>query len=529
MLEYSLQSLSLWQGARQRVAKEEKFMKKNNRGIRTVFTAGVLLVLVIAAAWTLKHRKADEPADAEIKIETPVSEEEAPVEETAPAAEPTVDPAAEQAAKDEAARQEQEKSTFATDYESEPLLNTTSIKYLSLEVGGTDDEIRLNWMSPSGSAGQVSWYTVQDGTFQMVTAQCSASQTMPGYYVNKATVTGLQPGMTYAYKVGNDAGGWSPEYKYTVPEGDTKEGFTFLVTSDAEIGQDQYQEEEVTVENWDKVVTRLTNYVPEAQFMVHAGDQVAQFGNAEEYSGFLDHLGLYKIPLAPVTGNHDVANEQICKELGYGGGPFFYEHFNVPNRSDTYGMSEYDKDGDYYFIRGDVLFLVLNSITAQETDTHEEYVPKVIAEHPDTKWRVIIQHYPAYSSVKRYQDQMDSWIRKSLAYICADNDIDLVITGHDAVYSRSAFINRECARIDNNYDYASGATAVNPEGTMYVVCGTSSGSLYQGVTPNGNLVCQIEQEQPMAIRFDVTDRELRLKAYTVDDWTVRDEYTIRKE
>ncbi len=504
-------------------------MKKNNRGIRTVFTAGVLLALVIAAAWTLKHRKADEPADAEIKIETPVSEEETPVEETAPAAEPTVDPAAEQAAKDEAARQEQEKSTFATDYESEPLLNTTSIKYLTLEVGGTDDEIRLNWMSPSGSAGQVSWYTVQDGTFQMVTAQCSASQTMPGYYVNKATVTGLQPGKTYAYKVGNDAGGWSPEYKYTVPEGDTKEGFTFLVTSDAEIGQDQYQEEEVTVENWDKVVTRLTNYVPEAQFMVHAGDQVAQFGNAEEYSGFLDHLGLYKIPLAPVTGNHDVANEQICKELGYGGGPFFYEHFNVPNRSDTYGMSEYDKDGDYYFIRGDVLFLVLNSITAQETDTHEEYVPKVIAEHPDTKWRVIIQHYPAYSSVKRYQDQMDSWIRKSLAYICADNDIDLVITGHDAVYSRSAFINRECARIDNKYDYASGATAVNPEGTMYVVCGTSSGSLYQGVTPNGNLVCQIEQEQPMAIRFDVTDKELRLKAYTVDDWTVRDEYTIRKE
>lgn len=59
-------------------------MKKGNGEIRTVFTAGVLLVLVIVAAWTLKHRKADEPADAEIKIETPVSEEEAPVEETAP-------------------------------------------------------------------------------------------------------------------------------------------------------------------------------------------------------------------------------------------------------------------------------------------------------------------------------------------------------------------------------------------------------------------------------------------------------------
>ena len=245
------------------------------------------------------------------------------VTKTPTEAEPTADPSA----ADEVARQEQEKNTFVTDYESEPLLSATPIKYLSLEVGGTDDEIRLNWMSPSGSAGQVSWYTVQDGTFQMVTAQCSASQTMPGYYVNKATVTGLQPGMTYAYKVGNDAGGWSPEYRYTVPEGDTKEGFTFLVTSDAQIGQDQYQEEEVSIEDWDKVVTRLTRYVPEAQFLVHTGDQVAQFGNPEEYSGFLDHLGLYRIPLVPVTGNHDVANKQISEELGYGGGPYLLRTF----------------------------------------------------------------------------------------------------------------------------------------------------------------------------------------------------------
>lgn len=246
-------------------------MKKNNGGIRTVITAGILLVLVIAVAWTLKQKKADASADAEIKIETPGEADDAPEEpvtevtETPTEAEPTADPSA----ADEAARQEQEKSTFVTDYESEPLLSATPIKYLSLEVGGTDGEIRLNWMSPSSSAGQVSWYTVQNGDLQMVTADCSSSRTMPGYYVNKATVTGLQPGMTYAYKVGNDAGGWSPEYRYTVPEGDTKEGFTFLVTSDAQIGQDQYQEEEVSIEDWDKVVTRLTRYVPEAQFLVH--------------------------------------------------------------------------------------------------------------------------------------------------------------------------------------------------------------------------------------------------------------------
>ena len=43
-------------------------MKKNSGGIRTVITAGILLVLVIAAAWTWKQKKADEPGDADIKI-----------------------------------------------------------------------------------------------------------------------------------------------------------------------------------------------------------------------------------------------------------------------------------------------------------------------------------------------------------------------------------------------------------------------------------------------------------------------------
>lgn len=72
------------------------------------------------------------------------------------------------------------------------------------------------------------------------------------------------------------------------------------MASDAEIGQDEKNDVQVTINDWDKVVTRLTDYVPEAQFLVHTGDQVSRFGDAEEYSGFLDHLGLYKIPLAPV-------------------------------------------------------------------------------------------------------------------------------------------------------------------------------------------------------------------------------------
>lgn len=513
-------------------------MKKNIKGGRTLIASAVLLLLVIAGAWVLKERSEDRKAAEAAALQAEQEAEEAAAlkaeQEAQKAAEQAAQEAAQQAeqqaeqqAADETARQEQERASFVTDYESMPLLNTTPIRNLSLEIGGTEDEIRLNWMSPDGNPGKVSWYTVQTGDLQTVDAQCTASVTTPGYYVNKAAVTGLEPGMTYAYKVGNDAGGWSPEYHYTVPDVNTDEGFTFLVTSDAEIGQDQYNEMQVTVDDWDRTVTRLTDYVPEAQFLIHAGDQVGQFGSLEQYAGFLDHLALYKIPLAPVVGNHDVANEDVVEELGYGAGPYFYEHFNVPNRSEQYGTNNGDQTGDYYFIRGDVLFIVLNSCTEQETDIHEQYVPQVVAQHPDTKWRVIIQHYPAYSGVQKYQEKLDAWIRNSLAYICEDNDIDLVISGHDAAYSRSAFTNRRCERYEG-YDYSSGGVAVNPEGTMHVTCSTATGSVYHDSAPNENLVFQGQPQKPMALRIDVTDTELHLRAYVMDSWTLYDEYTIQK-
>lgn len=82
---------------------------------------------------------------------------------------------------------------------------------------------------------------------------------------------------------------------------------------------------------------------------------MADFGCEKHYRLFLDHLPLYRIALAPVVGNHDVANSYTTEEYGRPGNTYFYDHFNVPNRSEM-GQSESDKDGNYYFIRNDVLF-----------------------------------------------------------------------------------------------------------------------------------------------------------------------------
>lgn len=117
--------------------------------------------------------------------------------------------------------------------------------------------------------------------------------------------------------------------------------------------------------------------------------------------------------------------------------------------------------------------------------------------------------------------------KEYLARIAADNDIDLILGAHDHVYSRTAFVNRDCETL-NDYPYDPGSSVTNPEGTLYVTCGTSSGCLYHEMEEEIRIVYQGQPYAPVAIRFDVTDTQLHMETYLVDSWTLFDEYTIEK-
>ncbi len=513
-------------------------MKKQQHpfNIRTAVTAAVLLILIVLAVWKTGSllRAGQEPDSSaqETAATLPETEEQQDTQDSLKASGTTDTTGSglsassggssdtsgsETAAADS---EEAQKASFLPDYTSAPLLNTTSIRDLSMEIGASETELRFNWLSPSSKKGQVRLTDTASGETLSFDADCSASVTVPGYYVNKASASGLTPGASYTYQVGNDDG-WSPEYSYQCPAAN-QDTLTFLVTADAQIGQIGTEEASVTAERWDSVLTRLTNYVPEASFLFHLGDQVAEFGNEEQYSLFLDHLALYRIPLAPAVGNHDVPNEVSLEDTGMPAGPYFYEHFNVPNRS-SMGQSSSDQNGNYYFIRGNVLFIVLNSSTTQGSEVQEQYVAQVVAEHPDTRWRILAQHYPAYPGAKGSHTDCKEY----LAQIAYDNDIDLILGAHDHVYSRTAFVNGLCETL-SGYPYAAGETAVNPEGTLYITCSTSSGCMYHEPEEEMRITKLGQPYTPMALRFDVTDTELHMRAYLMDSWTVYDEYTIQK-
>ena len=506
-------------------------MKKEKKiSARILISAAVLIILAILALWkALSMGAADSRTEGPAAIQEEHQEEQP---DAADAGEPETEagqtdteaPALTAETEPQAASgvltAEEQTKTFLPDYTSAPLLSTTPIRGLTIEVGSSETELRFNWLSPSGKKGQVKLTDTATGEQMSFASECTASNTVPGYYVNKAVVDGLTPGSTYTYQAGNEDA-WSPEYSYQCPDA-ALDSLTFLVTADAQIGQSDMEEPSVTAERWDSVLTRLRAYVPEASFLFHLGDQVADYGNETHYGLFLDHLALYSIPLAPVVGNHDVPNASSMEKNGHPAAPYFYEHFNVPNRSSV-GQSQYDQDGNYYFIRGNVLFIVLNSGSVQGSEAQEQYVAQVVSEHPDVRWRILAQHYPAYPGAARSHTDCKEY----LARIADANDIDLILGAHDHVYSRTAFVNGLCETLQGP-PYTSGSTAVNPEGTLYITCSTSSGCLYHEPESEIRIVNQLQPYAPVALRIDVTDTGLHMRAYQVDTWEVIDEYTIQK-
>lgn len=126
---------------------EKKRRKKRSGRAGILFTILVLCLLLILAVGKLRRSSGEEMLPEPERVQQSVPEEEKPtaeIPEETPEAEPGADP-------------EAERASFLPDYTSAPLLNTTAIKCLSMEVGSSAEEVRFNWLSPSASKGAVLW------------------------------------------------------------------------------------------------------------------------------------------------------------------------------------------------------------------------------------------------------------------------------------------------------------------------------------------------------------------------------------
>ena len=300
---------------------------------------------------------------------------------------------------------------------------------------------------------------------------------------HKAETAVLEPDTEYVYCVGdgsaNTTSVTAPQVIRT-PAADT-DTFDFLFFTDAQQGASGSYE--ATLEDYSdmkQMLERAVSDYPDAAFLMSGGDQVNYGFDTWEWDAFFESGSdiFSRYPLYLSTGNHEcdgAGNEwtesgsdwtpvdQSCSAvLGrynppengaayYGGGESGTERM-------TSGVTKMEAmAGNYYFIYGDTLFLVLDyqdSTLGELTEAQQDWVRSVVKNNP-TKWRVAVMHKTLFGY--RVSDPTTG-VYRSWSDTFDDAGIDLVLMGHDHVYARTKY-------------YADGAVTESQQpgsGTTYI-------------------------------------------------------------
>ena len=450
---------------------------------------------------------------------------------------------------------------------------------VSISPGADETQMNFAWYSKDGEQTGFVCGTSSDLSDGQ-SAQITQTASQEGYLSNKVTLKNLQPGTTYYYQVAGK------EIESFTTDDDTSD-FSFIFVGDPQIGSSNEEKAKTPEDiqkptfltaqseavrndtfNWsytlDRAYAKTGN---SAGFILSSGDQIQT--NAEkvadgtvsemEYAGYLSPDVMKSVPVATTVGNHDADNAN------------YTYHFNTPNLSDL-GDNGY-VGGDYYFTYGDALFMILNT---QDTNVseHKQFIEETVAANQDCKWRIVTLHQDIYGSAEHSNEPEITNLRYSLVPIFEENDVDIVLTGHDHAYSRTKMLKGGQSttgfeytddefdeQLDKDIDVGDSTetiyeapanisddttdpaeqryleylysvmdenavleltdnqdVAIDSEGIMYLTAGSSSGSKYYDLVPRQQsyIANRWQQDVPTYSVIDVTETTLTLNTYRTD-------------
>ena len=291
---------------------------------------------------------------------------------------------------------------------------------LMMFVGSDETERNFTWYTETENTPVVSVsknaLLIDADEFKGTTEKAS-----DGDFVNHVTVTGLEYSTTYYYKA--TSGDYeSAVYSFTTAAADE---FKAVYMTDIHISDN-------SEENPDSLYNTslgLNNALEDAlareediDLLISAGDQASD-GLEAEYKAFTASPLLKTMSVATTIGNHDRKGVE-------------YKTFaNLPNEYEEAKVSSYIGD-NYWYVKGDVLFLMVDTNNASGED-HAAFVEKAVKANPDVKWKVLVAHHDLYSGRIPHRECENRLIRLMWAPIVDEYGIDLVLLGHSHFYTVS--------------------------------------------------------------------------------------------
>lgn len=280
------------------------------------------------------------------------------------------------------------------------------------------------------------------------------------------TISGLKPGTTYYYKIGDaEKGFWSETAKIKTA-GDSN-SVTFFHVADPQCGlEKQYG-------TFSGVLDTAYSLFPNAAFMICTGDHVDHGDNFKQWKWMFASARdkIMNTALMPTAGNHEGKGTKAINN-----------YFTLP-----YYADQNTEDGVFYsFDYNNTHFIVLNTENLGDDDAlSDEQIEwlKKDAGGSTAQWKILSLHKALYSNGSHYDDDDVVAIRKQLCSLLPELGIDVVLQGHDHVYLRTAAMNSnkvvKVYETTETYDGREYKATVNPDGTYYCITACSGVKYYK--------------------------------------------------
>lgn len=309
----------------------------------------------------------------------------------------------------------------------------------------------------------------------------------PAVHRFTAELTGLEPGTTYVYSVGDGTrAGWTEFAEFTTAPAGTQP-FAFVYMGDAQNGLDR----------WGTLLRTAFRTRPDAAFYLMAGDLVDRGNQRDDWDAFFHNAaGVFdRRALVPVIGNHE----------NQGGHPTLYlRQFRLP----TNGPAGVEPERAYAFAYGNALFVVLDSNLKPETQA--DWLEAQLAGSRAT-WKFVTYHHPAYSSAPLRDNAA---VRDVWTPIFDRHGVDLALQGHDHAYLRT-------------YPLQAGRRAATPkDGTVYVVS-VSGTKMYPQAARDYTEVGFTNVATYQVLDLQISGNRLVYRAYDAEG-ALRDQLVIEK-
>ncbi|NLY09066.1 MAG: metallophosphoesterase family protein, partial [Tissierellia bacterium] len=386
-----------------------------------------------------------------------------------------------------------------------------------LTIGEKPTERRFTWYREQAQGYLEIAESNKEGDFSngtVIEADTKINTNTNQYSSSQVQLKDLKPNTEYMLRVWNGSGNKSQIYRFKT-QGVNE--YSFLLVGDPQIGASRNVPKDG--EGWENTLYKMKEVNPDSAFLLSAGDQVNIPNNENEYLHFIENGGFEGFSLVPVIGNHD------SKSVA------FSEHFNLPNVT-GYGKTE--AGGNYYYTYNNTLFIVLNSNNrsmAEHISTIKDAIQYVEREKMNIKWKVVTFHHSIYSVASHANDTSILQRRDEYAPVFKEFGIDVVLMGHDHVYTRSHIMDGLTPIVKYEEDGSVPGEYINPEGTLYLTVNSASGSKYYGILNQQFQYAAVKNQErtPNFTNVVVTDTSFEATTYRTHDKSVVDTVKLIKE